>query len=112
MNSSRRSQVAGLFRRANFRRSSDSSATFRRRLAGASGLVGTGFSRHQVAYALLASQEYRTNLVFAGYDVFLHRPADPSGTASWVADLNAGMTDEQLIASLTSSPEYYSDATS
>jgi hypothetical protein len=61
----------------------------------------------QVATAILSSQEYRTNLVQADFLTYLGRAADPNGLASGVAALNGGTTDEQLIAAIISSAEYF-----
>jgi hypothetical protein len=69
--------------------------------------LDTGTSRASVAVAFLTSQEYRTNLVEADYLTFLLRPADSSGLAAWVNALNAGATDQQVLAQIFGSPEGY-----
>jgi len=67
-----------------------------------------GTSRSQVASMLLASQEYRTDLVEGYYQSFLGRPADPSGISSWVGALSAGASDQSVIEGLLGSDEFYS----
>jgi hypothetical protein len=66
-----------------------------------------GASRHAVAVALLTSQEYRIDLVQSDYMTFLLRTADPFGLTSWVAALNAGATDQQVLANIFGSAEGY-----
>jgi hypothetical protein len=64
-------------------------------------------SRVQVAYELLSSQEYRSDLVDFSYTRLLGRTGAASEVAGWVSFLNLGATDEQVIAGIASSPEYY-----
>jgi hypothetical protein len=71
------------------------------------GAFDAGASRHDVAVALLTSQEYRVNLVQSYYLTFLLRAADPIGLTSWVAALNAGATDQQVLAGIFGSLEGY-----
>ena len=49
----------------------------------------------------------RANLVQTDYLTFLLRPADPIGLTSWVAALNTGATDQQVLAGIFGSPEGY-----
>jgi hypothetical protein len=76
-------------------------------LAGWETALDSGTSRASVAVAFLTSQEYRTNLVQADYLTFLLRPADSGGLAAWVNALNAGATDQQVLAQIFGSPEGY-----
>ena len=46
-----------------------------------------------------------TNLVQTDYVTFLLRSADPVGLATWVNSLNAGATDQQVLAAIFGSPE-------
>ncbi len=70
-------------------------------------LLDNGTSRFDVSLAFLTSQEYRTNLVQADYMTFLLRPADPSGLTAFVNALNAGVTDQEVLAQIFGSPEGY-----
>jgi hypothetical protein len=76
-------------------------------------------SRQQVASIVLASFEYKQDLVGGGpfgtptvapgyYNKFLHRNADPAGRDYWAGLMIRGMTDEQVIASIVGSDEYFS----
>jgi hypothetical protein len=69
--------------------------------------VNGGVSRVSVAGAFLTSQEYRSNLVGADYRTSLQRQADPFGIATFVNALNAGATDQQVLAAIFGSPEGY-----
>jgi hypothetical protein len=47
------------------------------------------------------------------YLAYLHRPAEPAGLNGWVSvlapgPLHGGLTDEQVIAALVASDEYFS----
>ncbi|HUY89429.1 MAG TPA: SBBP repeat-containing protein [Pirellulales bacterium] len=66
-----------------------------------------GMSRTQVANAILASDEYRQNLIESAYQHLLGRNADAGGLAFWLNALKAGATDQQLNAGLAGSAEYY-----
>lgn len=70
-------------------------------------VLDSGASRASVAIAFLASQEYRANLVKNDYTTFLSRAADPGAVTFWVSALNAGFTDQQLLADILGSPEGY-----
>jgi hypothetical protein len=61
-----------------------------------------------VAAALLASTEYRQQLVQADYQRFLLRPADSSGLAAFLGALQGGARDEDVLAALAGSAEYWS----
>lgn len=82
-----------------------------------------GASRTTVATAFLTSQEYDTDLLvgvpwnpaynpttdWGGYYAeFLLRSADPNGLAGWLAALQAGTTDQTVLAGILGSvPEGY-----
>jgi hypothetical protein len=70
-------------------------------------LIDNGVSRESVAGAFLTSQEYRSDLVMSDYLTFLMRPADAGGVTVWTNALNAGATDQQVLASIFGSPEGY-----
>jgi subtilisin-like proprotein convertase family protein len=72
-------------------------------------------SRSQVAGMIINTNEYRATLIATYYNQYLHRnppkpvpgnPNDPE-IAGWVQQLLKGATDEQVIASLVSSTEYF-----
>src|SRR5262249_16807958 len=66
-----------------------------------------GVSRVQVAQAIQASVEYRTEVVQGLYQQFLPRAADPTGLNSFVTYLGTGGTSTQVQALISGSPEYY-----
>jgi len=66
-------------------------------------------SRAAVAMLLFSSSEYRGLLVAGDYQKYLGRPVDPAGSAAGIQFLQNG-TDEQYLAFLLSSQEYFNDA--
>jgi hypothetical protein len=62
--------------------------------------------RQNESSGLLHSFEYLTNLVKGWYLKYLGRTADPLGFQNNVAELVAGIPDEQVIAGLIGSQEY------
>ena len=65
-------------------------------------------SREQVAALILGSLEYDSDLVKNYYLQFLQRPADTAGLNTFANALNSGtLTDEQVIASLIGTDEYF-----
>jgi parallel beta-helix repeat protein len=76
-----------------------------------SGLLDAGsLSRTQLAQSLDRSLEYRQLVVKAYYLRFLHRTPDDAGLAFFANYLQNGGRDEDLIASLVASPEYFNRA--
>jgi hypothetical protein len=75
-------------------------ATFLAALAG-------GASPAQVAGVVLASQEFREDLVQGFYQRLLGRPADGGGLSLFTGDLGQGVRDEQVLAALVGSQEYF-----
>jgi hypothetical protein len=73
-------------------------------------LVTSGVSRGAVAGAILASNQYRSDLVTSYYETFLGRVPDSSGLAYWVAQLAAGARDESVIAAILGSGEFYTSS--
>jgi hypothetical protein len=59
-----------------------------------------------VAQSLFGSQEHLQVEVNDFYQHFLHRPAEPQGSAYWVGRLQSGTQIEEVIAEIASSPEY------
>ena len=86
-------------------------------IAGWETVLDNGASRLFVAAEFLISQEYRTNLIQAQapfplqhtpyYMTFLLRTADQGGLTAWVNALNAGATDQEVLAGIFGSPEGY-----
>ncbi len=76
-------------------------------VAGWETVLDNGASRLFVSETFLISQEYRTNLVQADYTTCLLRPADSGGITAWVDALNAGATDQQVLAQIFGSAEGY-----
>ncbi len=71
------------------------------------GALGT-MSREQVAALILGTLEYDSDLVKSYYLQFLQRPADSTGLNFFANALNGGTrTDEQVIASLIGTDEYF-----
>jgi hypothetical protein len=71
--------------------------------------LGT-MSRDQVASLLLETSEYDTDLVKSYYLEFLRRPADTLGLNAFVNGLSGPsptLTDEQVIATMIGSDEYF-----
>jgi hypothetical protein len=69
--------------------------------------LDSGEPRLGISIGFFTCQEYRTNLVEADYLTFLLRPADSGGLAAWVNALNAGATDQQVVAQIFGSAEGY-----
>src|SRR3954449_11653139 len=79
-------------------------------LATFNGLLGGGASRNDVATAVLTSAEYRQRLLTDFYSTFLHRAISAPEVSFWMPAFGAGMTDEQIEAQITASPEYFAIA--
>jgi Domain of unknown function (DUF4214) len=76
-------------------------------LAGWETTLDAGVPRASVAAFFLVSQEYCTDLVQNDYMTFLDRAADSGGVTAWVDALNAGATDQQVLAQIFGSAEGY-----
>lgn len=64
----------------------------------------------QVATALTNSGEYHADVVRTAYEAYLGRPADSGGLAAFTGLLARGGTQQQVIASLVASGEFYADS--
>lgn len=62
----------------------------------------------QVDQALVHSAEYLGNLITQDYQQYLARTPGSSEVAGWVATMQHGATDVQVLASILGSPEYFS----
>jgi hypothetical protein len=69
--------------------------------------LNNGLSRPALSGAIVTSREYRADLVQSYYLTFLQRSADAAGVAAWVNALNAGATDQQVLAQIFGSAEGY-----
>ncbi len=74
-------------------------------------LVGTqllagGWTRTQMAAALVANGLAQADRVETWYQTYLGRAADPQGQAGFLAGLQMGVPDEVLVAAMLGSPEY------
>jgi hypothetical protein len=67
--------------------------------------------RLAVINALLSSTEYRTNRIIQAYS-YLGRSPSPSEVSTWLRNLAAGMTYEQMVATIMGTPEYFAHAPS
>ncbi len=70
-------------------------------------LLANGFSRTQVAGAILRTPEADAVEVRDLYLRYLRRPTDARGLATFTAALQAGTRDEVVIAALLASDEYF-----
>jgi len=68
-------------------------------------------SRMAVALGIMSSSEYLTDLVSGYYESYLGRAPDSGGLATFMGQLSSGATDEQVIAAIVGSQEFYNDAT-
>jgi autotransporter-associated beta strand protein len=82
------------------------------------GALNTGVSRQQVGAAILGTSEYLDDLVAGFFTSYLHRPASQTEINNWVSLMqnptvsifavgSHGLTDEQVIAIMLGSAEYY-----
>jgi uncharacterized repeat protein (TIGR03803 family) len=69
--------------------------------------MAQGISAQAVAGSVLQSAEYHVKLVGQYYLAFLRRPLDPIAANAWVAELQAGTSTFQVMASILASDEYY-----
>jgi streptogramin lyase len=61
----------------------------------------------QVGAAVIGSDEFRQDLVQSFYQRFLHRQGETVGLQGWTGALRAGSRDEQVIAAIVGSSEYF-----
>lgn len=67
-------------------------------------------SRSDVALQLLTSDEYRADLAGAWYSDYLGRSPTSTETAFILGQFSASDTDNQIIAEIIASPEFFNDA--
>jgi hypothetical protein len=63
-----------------------------------------------VAYDIVTSAEYRNDLISGYYQAFLGRGVDAAGLWYWMTQLNAGASDQSVIAGILGSGEFYTDS--
>jgi hypothetical protein len=66
-------------------------------------------TRDEIALAVLTSSEAEARVVSGLFDQFLHRTAAPSEVQVFVSALQSGATDENVIAELVRSDEYFAN---
>ncbi len=71
------------------------------------GALGSGAPRTAIASSALDSAEYRSHLITGFYQRYLGRAATPGEISHWTAFMSSGGTDEQVIAAIVSSQEYF-----
>lgn len=76
-------------------------------LATLGGLLTGGTPRTTVASSVLTSTEYRTRLLTAFFSTFLRRAPSAAEISFWMSAFAASVTDEQIEAQITASPEYF-----
>ena len=74
----------------------------------AQGMAGGASGRAGFAGQVLGSAEYRTRLLSGWYERFLRRALDTTGRNVLLAAMQTGATDEDVIALIVSSQEYFS----
>jgi len=79
-------------------------------LAFFSSLLARGFSRSIVAFYVIHSIEARQDQVESFYLEFLGREADPAGLAAFTAPRPGGYPNDQILAAMIGSDEYFQDA--
>src|SRR5207302_1117043 len=71
------------------------------------GLAAGTTGRQQIAESILASPEYRSNLVRSLYARFLRRPLGAADTALANSLIFGGLSERDLIVSIVGSPKYF-----
>jgi len=69
-------------------------------------VLNSGSSNVQVAQAIVASPEYRSDLIVNDYEVLLGREPAPSEVTNWLQQMQGGLSENLLTASFLSSVEY------
>jgi hypothetical protein len=70
-------------------------------------LASQALTRGTIAVMVFSSLEYDQNIVQGYFQSFLHRQADSGGLTSFAAGLQQGGLDQDVIAAILSSQEYY-----
>jgi hypothetical protein len=80
----------------------------RRGLAGRAAQLAAGTTRSAEALGVLTSAEAADVQIQADYHHFLGRAAEATGLATWEQALLSGLRDEQFLADVVASDEYFS----
>jgi uncharacterized repeat protein (TIGR01451 family) len=64
----------------------------------------------QIATSFVTSAEHRSDVISFYYTHYLGRKPAPSELSGWLTALTNGLTQEQVLADIVSSPEYFSKA--
>jgi hypothetical protein len=78
-------------------------------LASWSQQFASGFSRSDIAFAIITSPEAFGRLVTAAYQDLLGRAPDPGGQTYWVSQLEQGLSPSELLARIAGSAEFIAD---
>ncbi|WP_028047534.1 DUF4214 domain-containing protein [Cellulomonas sp. URHE0023] len=73
----------------------------------AAGLLQGRASRTSISMGILLSAEHLTPVVEGYYQKLLKRSLDPTGQRNWIALLQAGTHDEDIIGGIVASDEYW-----
>jgi hypothetical protein len=74
------------------------------------GLLDQGGSRNQVARELLASAEYKVNLIKDVYQSYLQREVETDALNYWLQALAQGLSEQQFRAKILGSEDYFRQA--
>jgi hypothetical protein len=69
--------------------------------------LANGVSRYLISLGVFVSTEFRNNLINGYFQQFLNRAADPTGLGAFLTVLQRGGREEQVIASIVGSAEYF-----
>jgi hypothetical protein len=69
-----------------------------------------GGSRIDIAAGVLNSPEYKGDLIATDYLRFLGRHVDQAGLNAWISSMNGGTADEQVLAGIVGSQEFFNHA--
>ena len=70
-------------------------------------LLTSGTQRSDVALIVVSSLEYRQDFVEGAFNQFLHRQGSPTEVSTFAGAMGSGTTDQQVVADLLASNEYY-----
>jgi hypothetical protein len=94
-----------------FGQAADNSTTVAgKTLASWAGPLDAGASRAAFAAAMVHSADYYASIIRPTYERYLGREPDAAGLSYWVAQMQAGLTDERLEAGFVGSAEFYTHA--
>jgi hypothetical protein len=69
--------------------------------------LASGITRSQVASILINSPEHRAQVITEDYTKYLGRAPEPAAISAWQGFLAMGGRDEDMLAGILSSPEYF-----